>query len=148
MVSSAATTVTQYLAELPEDRRREITKACRLVRGNLPKGYEEGMQYGMIGWFIPLSRYPKTYNKQPLGYVALAAQKHYNTLYLMSAYADSAAEKALKDGFKKAGKKLDLGKCCVRFRTFEDLAAEAVGEAIGMLTPEQFIEVYEATRRR
>lgn len=148
MVSSAATTVKQYLAELPDDRREPITKAYRLVRKHLPAGYEEGMQYGMIGWYIPLKRYPDTYNKQPLGYVALAAQKNYNTLYLMSAYSKSEAERALKDGFKAAGKKLDMGKCCVRFRTFDDLAVEPIGEAIAALTPEEFITVYEKSRRR
>ncbi len=148
MVSSAATSVKQYLAELPDERREPISKAYKLVRKHLPKGYEEGMQYGMIGWYIPLTRYPDTYNKQPLGYVALAAQKNYNTLYLMSAYTRSAAEKALKDGFRKAGKKLDMGKCCVRFRKFEDLAAESVGEAIAMLSPDEFIAVYEKSRKR
>jgi hypothetical protein len=148
MVQSAATTVTQYLADLPDDRREPITRAYRLVRKHLPKGYQEGMQYGMIGWFIPQERYPDTYNKQPLGYVALAAQKNYNTLYLMSAYARSSAERSLREGFKREGKKLDMGKCCVRFRTFDDLAIDAIGEAIAALSPQEFIEVYEASRKR
>lgn len=148
MVSSSATTVKQYLAELPDDRREAITRAYQLVRKHLPKGYVEGMAYGMIGWCVPLSRYPDTYNKQPLGYVALAAQKNYNTLYLMSAYAKSAAEKALRDGFREAGKKLDMGKCCIRFRKFDDLATEPIGQAIAMLSPEEFIAVYEESRKR
>lgn len=147
MVSSAATTVKQYLAELPTERRDAITKMYTLVRKHLPKGYEEGMQYGMIGWYIPLERYPDTYNKQPLGYVALAAQKNYNTVYLMSAYAKSAAEKSLRAGYKAGGKKLDMGKCCVRFRQFDDVVPEALGAAIAALSPEEFIEVYETSRQ-
>ncbi len=148
MVQSAAATVDQYLRELPADRRGAIEAVLAVVRRHLPKGYEEGMQYGMIGWSIPLSAYPKTYNKQPLGYAALAAQKNYNTLYLMCAYANSPTEKVLREGFRRAGKKLDMGKCCVRFRKVDDLALDAIGKAVGALSPAQFIAVYEESRKR
>ena len=148
MVQSAATTVAQYLQELPPERRKLVSAVRKLVKAHLPKGYREGMQYGMIGWYIPLSRYPETYNKQPLGYVALAAQKHYTTLYLMGVYADGPAEKRLRAAYKAAGKKLDLGKCCLRFTSWDDLVPEAVGEAIASTDPESFIEVYEAARAK
>lgn len=146
MVQSAATSVAQYLDELPAERRREIEPALALVRKHLPKGYAEAMQYGMIGWAIPLSVFPDAYNKQPLCYVALAAQKQYNTLYLTAAYADSPTEQMLRAEFARAGKKLDMGKCCIRFRRYEDLVPAALGKAIAALPPARFIEIYEASR--
>lgn len=148
MASSKAATVDEYLAELPEERRRVMAAVRKLVRKHLPRGYEEAMQYGMIGWGIPLERYPDTYNKQPLGYVALAAQKHYYSLYLMCAYTDSKAEKALKEGFAKAGKKLDMGKCCVRFKSLDDLPLDVIGAAVASHTPEDMIAIYEASRTK
>ena len=87
MASSKAATVAQYLAELPPERRAEIEKVRDLVNGALPAGYREGMGYGMIGWVIPLEDYPDTYNRQPLAYAGLAAQKNYNSLYLNCVYA-------------------------------------------------------------
>src|SRR5690606_30676429 len=87
MVSSKASTVDEYIASLPDDRRAAIAAVRDVIRKNLPPGYEEGMQYGMIGWYVPLSRYPDTYNGQPLGVVALASQKQYMSLYLMAVYA-------------------------------------------------------------
>ena len=90
MVGSKATTVAQYLAELPRDRRPEIEKVRDMVNSALPDGYVEGIGYGMIVWFIPLDRYPETYNKQPLAYVGLAAQRNHNSLYLNCVYASKA----------------------------------------------------------
>lgn len=148
MASSKATTVDEYLAELPEERRKVVAALRTLVNKHIPKGYAEGMEYGMIGWSIPLSRYPDTYNKRPLSYVALAAQKQHYALYLMCAYADSVAEKLLKDGFAKAGKKLDMGKSCLRFTSLDDLPLDVVGKAIATHTPGQYIAVYEASRRK
>lgn len=148
MATSRASSVDEYLAELPAERRKVVSAARALVRKHLPKGYQEGMAFGMIGWSIPLERYPKTYNKQPLQYVALAAQKNHYALYIMAAYADSAAERALKSAYAKAGKKLDMGKSCLRFKTLDDLVPEAVGEAIATLTPDDFIAVYEKSRQR
>ena len=89
----------------------------------MPAGYAESMAYGMIGWAVPLARYPNTYNGQPLGYVALAAQKNYFALYLTCAYQDAAEEAWLADAFARSGKKLDKGKSCVRFRRLEEFAA-------------------------
>lgn len=148
MASSKAATVDEYLAELPEARRTVVAAVRKLVRKHIPKGYEEGMQYGMIGWTVPLERYPNTYNKQPLAYVSLAAQKNYYSLYLMCAYTDSKAEKALKEGFAKAGKKLDMGKSCVRFKSLDDLPLDVIGAAVASHTPEDMIAIYEASRSR
>ena len=148
MASSKAATVEDYLAELPEERRAVIAAVRKVIRRHIPKGYVEGMQYGMIGWTIPLERYPNTYNKQPLAYVSLAAQKNYYSLYLMCAYTDSKAEGALRAGFAKAGKKLDMGKCCVRFKSLDDLPLDVIGDAVASQSPDDMIATYEAARRK
>ncbi|HEX9798934.1 MAG TPA: DUF1801 domain-containing protein [Thermoanaerobaculia bacterium] len=148
MVQSKAKTVEEYLKDLPPERREVVAAVRKLVEKHLPKGYVESMAFGMIGWGIPLARYPNTYNGQPLGYVALAAQKNYYSLYLMSVYSDSAEERALRAAFAKAGKKLDMGKCCVRFKKLADLEMEALGRSIAANPPERLIELYEESRRR
>ena len=106
MASSKAKTVDDYLAELPEDRRAVVSALRDLVNRHLPPGYVEAMSWGMISWEIPLSRYPATYNKQPLAYVALAAQKQYYALYLMACYANSSQDVALRNAYADAGKAL------------------------------------------
>ena len=146
MVSSKAETVTAYLDALPADRRAQIERVRRVILENLPKGYEEGMQYGMIGYFIPLSRYPVTYNKQPLGIAAFAAQKNAMSLYLMTVYGDPRLKKWFEDGFRKAGKKLDMGKSCVRFKTIDDLPLALIGEAIAKIGVDDYIAIYEKAR--
>jgi hypothetical protein len=146
MASSEAATVQQYLAELPADRRKAIAATRALVRKHMPKGYEESMGYGMITWTIPLSTYTNTYNKQPFCYAALAAQKNYNTLYLMLPYADGASYKWLAGEFKKAGKTFDMGKSCLHFKAFDDLVPDAIAQVIAGTTPAQYIEAYEASR--
>jgi uncharacterized protein YdhG (YjbR/CyaY superfamily) len=146
MATSKAATVDEYLAELPPERREIVSKVRDLVRRNLPKGYEETMNWGMISYEIPLARYPNTYNRQPLSYVGLAAQKNYYALYLTSAYQDSQQGKQLAEAFKKAGKKLDMGKSCLRFKTLDDLPLEAVGRIVASTPPEKWIAQYEAAR--
>ena len=146
MVRSSAKSVDEYLSELPQERRAVLTELRKLIRKNLPKGYDEAVNFGMLCYHIPLDRYPDTYNGQPLGYVSLASQKNYFALYLMGPYADPAQAAALKDGFAKAGKKLDMGKSCVRFRKLDDLALDAIAKVIASTTPEQFIAVYEKNR--
>lgn len=142
---SAEPTVKDYIASLPEERRESLIRVRNLILDNLPKGYEEGMLYGMIGYYIPLNTYPKTYNDQPLGYIALAAQKNYMSLYLMSVYGEN--EKAFRMAYKKSGKKLDMGKSCVRFKSYDDLPIELIAKTVGALTPKQFIARYEEARR-
>lgn len=146
MATSKAATVEEYLQELPEDRRAVVSAVREVVLRNLPQGYQESMAFGMIGYGIPLERYPGTYNGQPLAYAALAAQKNYYALYLMSAYMGSEQERALRDAFAQAGKKLDMGKSCVRFKKIEDLPLEAIGRIIASVPPEKHIAAYEAAR--
>jgi uncharacterized protein YdhG (YjbR/CyaY superfamily) len=146
MVSSAATSVDAYLAELPPQRREVVSAVRDLVNAHMPPGYEEGMAYGMIGWSIPLSRYPATCNGQPLGYVALAAQKNACSLYLMGVHAVREQETKLRAAAAAQGKKLDMGKSCLRFRKVEDLPLDALGELIASMPVEQYISVHEAGR--
>ena len=148
MPRSAAGTVVEYLKQLPPERRAVVAAVRNLIRRNLPAGYREAMNWGVICFGIPLQRYPDTYNKQPLAYAALAAQKNHYALYLMGVYMDPAQLKQLKDGFKKAGKKLDMGKSCLRFRSLDDLPLEVIARAIASLPPEALIARYEASRRR
>lgn len=146
MVGSKAATVEAYLAELSPERRAIVAAVRDAVNAAMPSGYEEAMAYGMIGWGVPLSRYPVTYNKQPLGYVALAAQKHHYALYLMAAYADSVQERRLRDAYAKAGLKLDMGKCCLRFKSLEGLLLEPVAEVVASMPVDDYIATYEAAR--
>jgi len=146
MVSSAATSVKQYLSELPADRRKVVKAVRAVIKANLPPGYREGMQYGMIGWYIPLSRYPNTYNGQPLSLAALASQKQYVSLYLMSIYADPALSSWFQRAWSASGAKLNMGKSCVRFKSLEEVPLEVVGEAIGRVSVEQYLARYEKVK--
>lgn len=148
MVKSAATNVDQYLAELPEERREVMTAVRKLIRKNLPKGYAEAMNWGMICYEIPLDRYPDTYNGQPLSYVALGAQKNKYSLYLTGVYGSEEKDEELRAAFKAAGKKLDMGKSCIRFSSLDDLELDAVAKAIASTPPQQYIEQYEAARAK
>ena len=146
MVSSKAATVEDYLAELPEDRRAEIARVRDLINQALPDGYREGMAWGMIGWAIPLDRYPHTYHKQPLAYAGLAAQKNSNSLYLNCVYASKERAEAFKKAFAAEGKKLDMGKSCIRFKKADDLALDAIRDEIASTSPDEFIGIYETAR--
>jgi hypothetical protein len=146
-MQSKAKTVAEYLKELPADRRTTISEVRKIIRKNLPKGYRETMNWGMISYEIPLKTYPETYNKKPLMYAALASQKQYNSLYLSCAYQDSKQAKRLKEGFQKAGKKLNMGKSCVRFKSLDDLPLNVIAESIGAVTPDAFIKQYERARK-
>ena len=145
-MQSGADSVQAYLAELPDDRR-EIVEAVRfVVLENLPAGFEEGMQYGMIGYYVPLERYPVTYNGQPLGVAALASQKRHLSLYLMGIYGDDGESSWFRERWAETGKRLDMGKSCVRFRRLDDLAIDVVGEAIARTSVDDFIHAYERNR--
>jgi hypothetical protein len=148
MRNTTANTADEYLEALPVERRDAITAVRRVVLKHLPKGYEEHVSFGMLNYAVPLARLPKTYNGQPLCYAALAAQKNYCSLYLMSVYGDKKSERRLRDGFEAAGKKLDIGKSCVRFKSPDDLALDVIGEVIAAIPPDRWIEVYEKSRRR
>jgi hypothetical protein len=148
MATSKAATVEKYLAELPAERREIVSKMREIVKRNLPPGYNEMMSSGMIAYGIPLSRYPDTYNGEPLGYVALAAQKNYYALYLMGPYLDPKQGKELEEAFKRAGKKMDMGKSCLRFKKLEDLPLDAVGRVIASTPPDKFIAHHEAVHAK
>lgn len=148
MVQSKATTVKEYLDWLPENRRKAISKVRQAIRKHLPKGYEEAINYGMITYQVPLKKFPETYNGQPLCYAALAAQKNFNTLYLMVPYGDKKKRAELEDAFKKAGKKLDMGKSCIHFKEPDDLPLPAIGKLIAAVPPERYIAAYETSRKK
>lgn len=145
---SKAATVAEYLAALPEDRRRVVSKVRSVIRKHLPKGYKENIGWGAITYEIPLAKFPDTYNGQPLCYAALAAQKNFYTLYLMGPYGDPKQRAALEDAFKSAGKKLDMGKSCVHFKDVDDLPLPAIGKLIASIPAERWIETYKASRKK
>ena len=146
MAQNKAKTVDEYLAELSPDRQEAIAIVRGVVLDHLPDGYMEVMQYGMIGYVISLETYPVTYNKQPLAYAALASQKNYMSLYLMNIYGADDATQWFTEGYKSSGKRLDMGKSCVRFRTLEDLPLGLIGEAIARTSVSDFISRYEEAR--
>ena len=148
MAKSRAASVEEYLSELPEDRRAVVARVREVILEHLPAGYRESMSWGMINYEVPLERYPKTYNKQPLAYAGLAAQKNYFALYLCGVYQNSAEEARLREEFERAGKKLDMGKSCLRFRKLEDLPLDAIARTIAATPPDAFIEQYEAGRQK
>ena len=148
MASSKASTVGEYLQELPEDRRAAVSEVRDVILKNLPKGYQETMNWGMIAYEIPLERYPDTYNNQPLMYMALAAQKNHYAVYSSGVYMDPLGESWLASEFEKAGKKLDMGKSCIRFRELESLPLEVIGKVAASQSVEELIETYEKARKR
>ena len=147
MVSSKAATVEEYIAELSPDRREAISTVLDVVRRHLPDGYVEGMQYGMIGWCVPLDRLSNTHNRQPLGYAALASQKNYMSLYLNNVYGDAELEAWFRERHAASGHRLDMGKSCVHFRRAEDLPLDLIGETIARTPLEMYVARYQAPRR-
>ena len=138
-------TVTEYLEQLPPEKREVMDAALRLVRKNIPKGYVEFMNWGVINWGIPLSEFPDTYNGHPLGYIGLGAQKNFISLYLFACYAQDTAR--LKKEFKKAGKRFDMGKCCLHFKSLDDLELNSVVKLIASKTPAQYLAIYKKEGR-
>jgi Domain of unknown function (DU1801) len=146
VAESDATTVDAYLAELPLDRRTTVESVRAVILEHLPEGFTEGMQYGMIGYYIPLERYSDTYNGQPLAIAALANQKRYISLYLMGIYANEDDAWWFREQWTRSGKRLDMGKSCVRFRKLDDVPLDVVGAAIGRTSAADFIADYERQR--
>ncbi len=142
-----AATVKEYLDSLPEDRRKALGKVRTAIRKHLPKGYKEGIQYGMIGWFVPHSIYPDGYHckpTEPLPFAGLASQKNHMSLYLMCMYNDEKHLKWFTDAWKKTGRKLDMGKSCIRFKSADDLPLDVIGEAVARIPVDVFIAHYES----
>jgi Domain of unknown function (DU1801) len=146
-MTSDATTVSEYLSRLTEDRRNAIEAVRRVILENLDMDFEEGIQYGMIGYYVPHRVYPAGYHcdpKQPLPFAALGSQKNYMSLYLMCVYGDSDRLDRFRAAWAKTGKKLDMGKACVRFRKVEDLALDVIAETIKGVQAKKYAERCEA----
>lgn len=144
-MTAATKSADAFLAALPEERRAAIAAVRKVILKNLPKGYEEQVG-GMLNYVIPLARYPKTYNKQPLSLASLASQKSHMALYWMGGYMAPEHEDWLRAAYKKAGKKLDMGKSCIRFKTLDDVPLEVIGEAMGKITVADYIVRYEKVK--
>lgn len=147
MVSSAATTVADYIAEQPAEVAAELTALREFCLAHLPAGLEEAMNWGMIVYQVPFATLPETYNNQPLAYAALAKQKHHYSLYLMSIYADPSLRADFEAAFTAAGKRLDVGKSCVRFKRMSDLALDAVANALGAVSVDSYVKNYLESRK-
>ena len=148
MVKSDAATVEAYLAELPAERREAVEAVRRTILANLPDGYEEQMSFGMIGYVVPLSRYPDTYNKEPLALAALASQKRHMAVYLNNVYGDPATLEWFTAAYAASGKRLDMGKSCVRFKRLADLPLDVIGETVARTSLEEFLAFYESARSK
>ena len=148
MARSMAGSVEDYLQELPRERREVLQAVRKVVLDNLPAGYVETMNWGMITYEIPLERYPDTYNKRPLMYAALASQKNHMSLYLMCVYSHKESRIRFEEKFKASGKKLNMGKSCVRFKRLEDLPLDVVGEAIAGTSVDAYIRFYQESRTK
>ena len=138
-MKSESTTVADYLAKLPPDRRQSIEQVREIILKNLPEGYEEVMNWGMITYQVPLEIYPDTYNKKPLMYAALANQKNHMAVYLTGIYMDEKLNQEFEDSYKKTGKRYDVGKSCVRFRKLDDLPLPLIGESIKAMEMKEFV---------
>jgi len=150
-VKSKAKTVKEYLAEMPPDRHDAINAVRKVILQNLPDGFEETMQYGMISYVVPFKLFPAGYHcdpTQPLCYAGLASQKNYMAVYLMTAYMHKETENWFVKAYKASGKKLDMGKCCVRFKRLDDLPLDVIGRAIARVPVENYIKAYEEMRRK
>ena len=150
-MQSAATSVTQYLAELPPERQKAIQAIRTVIRKNLPKGIAEQMQYGMIGYVVPHKLYPAGYHckpAEPVPFACLASQKNYMSLYLMTIYQPGGGADWLKEQFALRGKKVDMGKSCIRFKKLEDLPLDVIGEAVARVPLDEYLRRYEAMIKR
>jgi hypothetical protein len=145
-MAAKPTTAKQYLDSLPDDRRAAIKAVRATINKALPKGYKAGMQYGMLGWFVPHSIFPAGYHcdpKQPVPFVGLASQKNYMSLYLMCIYSDEKDRVRFEKEWAKTGKKLSMGKSCVRFKKLDDIPLAVIADAIARVPVEKFLAMYE-----
>lgn len=139
-------TVEEYLSGLEPERREVVEEVLAVIRANLPAGYEEGILWGMPCWYIPLERYPDTYNGEPLGVVALAAQKRHYAVYLNFIYSDDELREEFERRYRESGKRMDVGKSCVRFTRLENLPLDLIGWAVAQTSVEEYIAHYEQSR--
>jgi hypothetical protein len=145
-MQSKAKTVTEYLKSLPDDRKKIISDLRSIIIKNLPKGFEETMQYGMISYVVPHSLYKPGYHVKPtdaLPFISLASQKNHIAVYHMAVYGGALHDWFVKEWDKASDKKLDMGKSCIRFRKPEDVPVKLIGALASKLTPKQWISMYE-----
>jgi Domain of unknown function (DU1801) len=150
-MQSKAITVNEYIDSLPDDRKKIITDIRKVILKNLPKGFEETMQYGMISYVVPHKTYPAGYHCNPkdaLPFISLASQKNHIALYHMAVYQGVLHDWFVSAWKKSSDKKLDMGKSCIRFKKSEDVPLKLIGELSGKITPKQWIEVYEKTFKK
>ncbi len=150
-MQSKAATPQEYIDSLPGERKRAISEIRKVIRKNLPKGFSEVMNYGMLGYVVPSSMYPPGYHcnpELPLPFINLASQKNYISFHHMALYEGPLLEWFRKEWESVSGKKLDMGKCCVRFKSLEDVPLELIGRLVSKITPEQWIEMYEKFRSK
>lgn len=138
--------VEQYFERLAPEKRAVMRPVFEVVREAVPAGYSLGMGWGMPGWVIPLETYPETYNKQPLAYVSLAAQKSYNSLYLMALYSNSDADAAFRAEWAVTGRKLNMGKSCLRFKTLAEVDLGIIARTVASVSVERYLATYERIR--
>ena len=142
-MQSKANTVKQYLNELPNDRKKAISIVRQTILENLPEGYDEVMNWGMITYEVPLETYPNTYNGKSLMYAALASQKNHMAVYLMGCYMVPEVRNEFEKAYKKSGKRFDVGKSCIRFKKIDDLPLDLLGKTIASMDVNEFIELVE-----
>ena len=143
-----ASSPADYISQIPEDRKATLKKLRETINQNLPKDFEEGIQYGMIGYYVPHSKYPHGYHcnpKEPLPFMSIASQKNFVALYHSGLYANKTLYNWFVSEYPKHAKtKLDMGKSCVRFKKMDDIPYKLVGELCQKITADDYIEIYEA----
>lgn len=145
-MTSDAHSVEEYIQSLPVSRQSDVSHLRKIILKNLPKGYEEVMQYGMISYVVPFTIFPDTYNHQPLAYVSLASQKNYISLYLTNIYGDNEAAQWFHDEWKKSGKKKNIGKSCVRFTSLDEIPLDLIEKTVARTSVQEYIEMYKKSR--
>jgi hypothetical protein len=143
-----ALTVDQWLASVPAERKGAIDAVREVVNEHLPQGYEETVDWGMLAWVVPLATLPNTHNGHPLTLAALGAHTKRMTIYLMSVYGDPKLRREFEVAYKRTGKKLDMGGCCVHFKTLDDLPLDVVGNTIARVAVDQYVERYVNSRTK
>ena len=150
-MQSSAKTPKEYMASLPEDRIKAMTELQKVIKKNLPKGFEETMQYGMISYVVPHKLYPDGYHCKPtdaLPFMSIASQKNHISVYHMAVYQGALHDWFIKEWKKHSDKKLDMGKSCIRFKKPEDVPVKLIGELASKITPKQWIDIYEKTIKK
>lgn len=151
-MQSKATTPEAYIDEMPEERKKAFTKLRNIIKKNLPKGFKEEMNYGMIGYVVPHSKYPAGYHcnpKQALPFMNIASQKNFIAVYHMGLYGDQKLHKWFTEAHaKSSGKKPDMGKACMRYKKPDDIPFELIGELASKITPDEWIAMYEKAIKR